>query len=223
MRVRFKGLIGDDKSSGTGEIFCSCGAVVAPGAPSLRPLHNRILKHPTLVLQSRANFTHIDDEELGSRRNFCTTVSARLHTLKSSMNSPAITEKLRADELALARTRGGDLGARSKEEHANTDFIHTQQADATMMMRQQDEVLTDLDSAVDRVGNLASTINVELSAQNKMIDELGEDLDEAEARMGLVMGKLSKLLKTKDGCQLWTIIMLTLVLLVLCFLVFYIP
>ena len=87
----------------------------------------------------------------------------------------------------------------------------------------QDEALTDLDSAVDRVGNLASTINVELSAQNKMIDELGEDLDEAEARMGLVMGKLSKLLKTKDGCQLWTIIMLTLVLLVLCFLVFYIP
>eukprot|EP00518_Triparma_eleuthera_P002949 CAMPEP_0182453590 /NCGR_PEP_ID=MMETSP1319-20130603/591_1 /TAXON_ID=172717 /ORGANISM="Bolidomonas pacifica, Strain RCC208" /LENGTH=241 /DNA_ID=CAMNT_0024651537 /DNA_START=42 /DNA_END=764 /DNA_ORIENTATION=- len=156
-----------------------------------------------VVEQSRANFTHIDDEELGSRRNFCTTVSARLHTLKSSMNSPAITEKLRADELALARTRGGDLGARSKEEHANTDFIHTQQADATMMMRQQDEALTDLDSAVDRVGNLASTINVELSAQNKMIDELGEDLDEAEARMGLVMGKLSKLLKTKDGCQLW--------------------
>ena len=53
------------------------------------------------------------------------------------MNSPAITEKLRSDELALARSRGGDLGARNKEEHENTDFIHTQQADATMMMRQQ--------------------------------------------------------------------------------------
>ena len=50
------------------------------------------------------------------------------------------------------------------------------------MMRQQDEALEDLDGAVDRVGNMAEAINVELGVQNKMIDELGEDLDEAEAR-----------------------------------------
>lgn len=115
------------------------------------------------------------------------------------------------------------MGATNRFEQENTDFVINQKANATVMMRQQDEALEDLDGAVDRVGNMAEAINVELGVQNKMIDELGEDLDEAEARMGLVMGKLSKLLKTKDGCQLWTIISLTLVLLVLCFLVFYIP
>ena len=91
------------------------------------------------------------------------------------------------------------------------------------MMRQQDETLDELDGAVDRVGVIAGAINEELSDQNKMLDELEGDLDDAEERMGMVMGKLSKLLKTKDGCQLWTIVSLTLVLVVLCILVFYLP
>jgi len=105
----------------------------------------------------------------------------------------------------------------------NTDFIYDQQANAQMMMRQQDETLEDLDSAVDRVGNIAITINEELGTQNKMLDELATDLDDAEEKLGVVMGKLGKLLKTKDGCQLWTIVSLTLVLVVLCALVFYLP
>ena len=103
----------------------------------------------------------------------------------------------------------------------NREFVQDNQASASMMMRRQDETLEDLDSAVDRVGHLAGAINVELGQQNVMLEELETDLDEAELRMGLVMGKLSKLLKTKDGCQLWTIISLALVFIVLCFLVFY--
>ena len=39
--------------------------------------------------------------------------------------------------------------------------------------------------------------------------------------MNFVMGKLAKLLKTKDSCQLWTVLILTLVLVILIFLVMY--
>ena len=113
--------------------------------------------------------------------------------------------------------------ATNEREMGNTNFVVDQQAQASVMMRQQDETLEELDGAVDRVGVLAETINEELATQNKMIDELGEDLDEAEERMGVVMGKLSKLLKTSDGRQLWTIISPTLVLIVICTLVFYLP
>ncbi len=103
----------------------------------------------------------------------------------------------------------------------NTNFLHDQGAQATVMMRRQDETLDDLDRAVDRVGNMAQDINVELGVQNKMLDELEEDLDDAEERLGVVMGKLGKLLKTKDGCQLWTIVALVIVLVILTGLVFY--
>jgi syntaxin 6 len=44
---------------------------------------------------------------------------------------------------------------------------------------------------------------------------------QAAEKMNFVMGKLAKLLKTKDSCQIWVIIMLTLVLVMLIFLVVY--
>ena len=174
-----------------------------------------------LVENDRLNFNHIDDEELASRIEFITTMSNKLHSLKNEITSDKVKNKMMKDERELAISRGGNLGATNSTQQANTDFVQNQQASAAMMMRQQDETLTDLDSAVDRVHGMAGAINIELGQQNQMLDELEEDLDEAEMRMGVVMGKLGKLLKTKDGCQLWTIIGLTLLLFVLCFLVFY--
>ena len=62
---------------------------------------------------------------------------------------------------------------------------------------------------------MGRTINMELREQNQMLDELEDDLDEAGNKMNFVMAKLSKLLKTKDGCLIWTIILLTLLLCIL--------
>eukprot|EP00520_Triparma_pacifica_P007552 CAMPEP_0118647504 /NCGR_PEP_ID=MMETSP0785-20121206/8641_1 /TAXON_ID=91992 /ORGANISM="Bolidomonas pacifica, Strain CCMP 1866" /LENGTH=234 /DNA_ID=CAMNT_0006539601 /DNA_START=173 /DNA_END=874 /DNA_ORIENTATION=+ len=167
------------------------------------------------VSNDRLKFSHIDDDELSTRRAFVQGMSNRLHNEKQKVNSDEIKGKVLRDERDNVRRNAGSMGARNEAERDNTDFVVDQRADAAVMMRQQDETLEDLDGAVDRVGVLAGNINEELGRQNKMIDELGEDLDEAEERMGAVMGKLSKLLKTKDSCQLWTIISLTLILIVL--------
>jgi hypothetical protein len=58
-------------------------------------------------------------------------------------------------------------------------------------------------------------ICVILKEQNRLLDDLGDDIDDAGEKMNFVMGKLSKLLKTKDGCQIWTIVILALILIVL--------
>jgi len=174
-----------------------------------------------LVGRDRANFPHISDDEFESRSEFVGSVARQIVDLKGKMNSKEVKDKLLRDEKMQKGSEYGDLGARNDQERENTNFITEQGAQAQVMMRQQDETLEDLDLAVGRVGNMAAEINIELGQQNKMLDELEEDLDEAEERMGVVMGKLGKLLKTKDGCQLWTIISLTLVLVLLTFLVFY--
>lgn len=54
-----------------------------------------------------------------------------------------------------------------------------------------------------------------------MLDDLTDDVDEAQERMNFVMDRMSKLLKTKDRCQLGLIIFLMLVLVVMVFLVIY--
>ena len=174
-----------------------------------------------LVENDRAQFQHIDDAEFESRKNFVGELSNKLLEVKSSTNNSNIKNKLIEDEKKHTASQYGNMGASTAYEKENTDFVVDNHANAQMMMRQQDETLEDLDSAVDRVGMMAENINVELGVQNKMLDELETDLDEAEEKMGLVMGKLGKLLKTKNGCQLWTIVSLCLVLVFLFALVLY--
>jgi hypothetical protein len=48
-----------------------------------------------------------------------------------------------------------------------------------------------------------------------MLDNLDSDLEQATSKMDVVMEALQKLLKTKDGCQIWTIVILTIILILL--------
>ncbi len=174
-----------------------------------------------LVEGDRVQFEHISDQEINQRRHFIIDMTQKLSASKSALDSGEVKDKLTKDERDLASRRGGDLGASNRREKENTDFIQDQQANAQMMMTRQDECLEDLEGAVERVGQIAGAINTELGVQNKMLKELESDVDEAEARMGVVMSKLGKLLQTKDGCQLGTIIGLAILLVVITFLVFY--
>ena len=97
----------------------------------------------------------------------------------------------------------------------HTDFIHAQHARTQATMQEQDESLEVLDGAVDRVHRMAEEIHGELKTQTRLIDDLEGELDETTEKMNYVMGKLAKLLKTKDSCQLWSIIVLTVVLVLL--------
>lgn len=83
------------------------------------------------------------------------------------------------------------------------------------MIQDQDTALVGLGQAVDKLGDMGRTINDELKKQNKMLDELDNDLDDAGEKMNFVMAKLSTLLKTKDSCQIWTIVILCVILIVL--------
>ena len=48
-----------------------------------------------------------------------------------------------------------------------------------------------------------------------MLNQLDSDMDDAGEKMNFVLERLGKLLKTKDGCQLWTIVILVIVLIIL--------
>ena len=135
----------------------------------------------------------------------------------------ALARKLEADERrAFAGQQGSDLlGAKNSSQMENTRFIHDQQRQTQMTMREQDDMLEELDGAVDRTHNMAITIQDELKDQRNMLDSLESDLEETSDKMQFAMSKLQKLLKTKDSCQIWTIVALVIVLLVLVFLAIY--
>ena len=176
-----------------------------------------------VVEHDRDKFAHIDDAQLFERQCLVNTSRERIVRAKDEINSQSVKLKLLEDERNKAIRRSGDglLGARNDTERRNTSFVLDNQAQTSLLMEQQDEVLDELGEAVTRVGELAEGISEEIQLQNKMLDELDEDLANVEEELGLVMGKLAKFLKTKDPWQLRTILILTLVAIILFFLVIY--
>lgn len=119
-----------------------------------------------------------------------------------------------------ANSTGSDIEQQGGNNSIN-DHDDPERTETLLMMQQQDETLTDLDMAVTRVSYMAETIHEEIDLQNTMLKNLDEDLSDAEEQLGVVMGKLGKLLKTKSKCQLGLIVILSLIVLVLFFLVLY--
>lgn len=136
--------------------------------------------------------------------------------IKNAMESDRVRRKIEDDENKTKSTQNSEsLGAINSREASNTAFVKEQRNYAQTMMQQQDVQLGGLETAVDRLHVAGEAIGEELKLQNKMLKELEDDLDDAGNKMNFVQAKLSKLLKTKDGCQIWTIVALAVILVIL--------
>ncbi|CAM9999204.1 unnamed protein product [Ectocarpus sp. 8 AP-2014] len=124
-------------------------------------------------------------------------------------------------EMAKYRSKG-DLGARTEVERDNTEHILDHQSRVRMQLARQDEDLEELGTHVERVGETATVINEELRSQNRLLTALDDDMDEATESMNFVMGRLGKLLKTKSKCQIWTILLLSFILIILVLMLIYV-
>jgi syntaxin 6 len=183
---------------------------------------------------------------MDDRKNFVQESKRRINDAKLAMQSEEIKQKLLKDERTLTERRkgggggaGGVAGSNDSRrnngvaddlESGNNNTVNSntnyngdseERSETMLMMQQQDETLEDLDLAVTRVGYMAETIHEEIQSQNKMLTDLEDDLADAEEQLGMVMGKLAKLLKTKSRCQIGLILILSLIVLVLFFLVLY--
>eukprot|EP01041_Mallomonas_annulata_P006501 gene6501-13128_t len=167
-----------------------------------------------MVDRNREKFQHIKDSELNQRKRFVEDVNRIINDVKSYLESSVVRRKMDEDENRQKR-QAVEMTANSDVERGNDQFIDDQRQVSKQLMKEQDVQVGALGQAVDRLGEMGRGINEELKLQNKMLDSLDNDLDDAGNKMNFVMGKLSKLLKTKDGCQIWTIVILGLILVAL--------
>ena len=186
---------------------------------TLRDVHATV----QAVENDRGKFTHINDSELFERRTLVETSRSRIQHAKGEMNAEKVRKKIFATEKQNAIKRYGDgmLGAKNDLELQNTDFILNNQTQSRMMINEQDETLDDLGDAVARVGEMAEQIGEEIGHQNVMLENLDQDMTNAEDEMGLVMGKMAKFIGTKDRWQLRIIFTLSLIVVVMFFLIIY--
>ena len=97
----------------------------------------------------------------------------------------------------------------------NDSFVSDQKQVQLTKVQQQNDNLARLEMGVTSLGAMASEINQELKEQDKLIDSLGNEVDDASNRLNTVLANIQKLLKSKDSCQIWAIVILTFILVIL--------
>ena len=104
----------------------------------------------------------------------------------------------------------------------NDDFVANELETMKMNRIEMDKKIATVDKGVDSLLNRANEIKDITKEQDGMINELENDMDEAQAKMDFVTAALSKLLKSKDGCQIWTIVILAVILIILVALIIWV-
>lgn len=175
-----------------------------------------------IVEQNRDKFRDISDHELTQRRKFVNETKAYVQEVLSTLQSPRTKGKLERDQSeALTRSPlnggGGGRGMAAEYEREGDQFIEDKRMRQQQLEEQQDVVLDDMNAALERLGVMSHDIQKELRSQQRDLEALSDEVDEANTQMQIVMKKIHKLLGTSDNGKLCCIFILFLTALALFF------
>ncbi|CDJ68207.1 syntaxin family protein, putative [Eimeria necatrix] len=130
-------------------------------------------------------------EELERRRQFVRQQQQQLEALRADVKA-ASTSQLWVAEGPTARG----------------DFFEVAEQKQQTLVQQQDEQLDELALAASRLHETALTINQELETQQQMLTDLDDAVERQASEMNFLMRRLSRVVRSSDVRQLWTIIWL---------------
>nr|WDD38958.1 syntaxin-61 [Fagopyrum tataricum] len=106
--------------------------------------------------------------------------------------------------------------------HDNDDFMSSGSDRQLLLMKQQDEELDELSASVQRIGHVGLTIHNELIEQERIMDDLGGEIDSTSNRLEFLQKKVAFIMKkagVKGQCMLMLFLLaLFIILFVLVFL-----
>lgn len=174
-------------------------------------------------------FYGIDEVELDKRRRWTSTARAQVSNVKKRVvagseldgTSTSNVNGMRRELMRLPNSHQIDISKQYASQD-NDDFISSESDRQLLLIRQQDEELDELSASVERIGGVGLTIHEELLAQEKIIDELGMDMESTSNRLDFVQKKVAMVMK-KAGVkgQIMMILFLVVLFVILFVLVFF--
>ncbi|KAK7305119.1 hypothetical protein VNO77_43019 [Canavalia gladiata] len=144
----------------------------------------------------------IDEAELESRRKWTSTGRTQVGTIKkavesgkvSSTTSHASVNGMRRELMRLPNSHQPDTSNQYAAQD-NDDFIQSESDRQMLLIKKQDEELDELSESVRRIGGVGLTIHDELVGQEKIIDELGAEMDSTSSRLDFVQKRVAMVMK----------------------------
>lgn len=196
--------------------------VLTKNEDACRKLKNAVGK----IAKERSRYPHVDDRELERRRALVSELDTSLNAMRTIFYSKEVKARFEADqrkqlhERAVSDVESAARGANAYAK-SNADFMTGQAQQQSLIKREQDVALGTLSTSLARVGQMATAINDELKSQDKIMDDIGQDMDKAQTKMDAAIQGVEKLLKTKNRSQMFTICILLVVFVILGIVAFY--
>ncbi|MBA0779081.1 hypothetical protein Gotri_003363, partial [Gossypium trilobum] len=135
----------------------------------------------------------IDKVELENRRRWTSSARTQVGNLKKAV----VAGKENGNSASAMHRELMRLPDRSNmyTVEDNDEFISSESDRQMLLIRQQDEELDELSASVERIGGVGLTIHEELLAQEKIIDDLGNEMDSTTNRLDFVQKKVAMVMK----------------------------
>lgn len=163
----------------------------------------------------------LNSTEIAQRKRWTSLTRNQISAIKKSVqemeyNAPATRVELMRMSMNPLGQKINNASSREDE-----DFYASESDKQALIMREQDQDLDELSASVERLGGVGLTIHDELISQERIIDDLGQEMDNTANRLDFVQKKVALVIK-KAGAkgQIMMIIFLVILLLVLILLVF---
>ncbi|CAK9152958.1 unnamed protein product [Ilex paraguariensis] len=171
----------------------------------------------------------INEVELEKRRRWTSTARTQVGNVKKAVvagqelngTSTSNVNGMRRELMRMPNSHQPDKSNQYRAQD-NDDFISSESDRQLLLIKQQDEELDELSASVERIGGVGLTIHEELLAQEKIIDELGLEMDSTSNRLDFVQKKVAMVMKkagAKGQCMM--ILFLVVLFIVLFVLVFF--
>mmetsp|Transcript_23237 Transcript_23237/g.31819 ORF Transcript_23237/g.31819 Transcript_23237/m.31819 type:complete len:244 (+) Transcript_23237:44-775(+) len=224
VQVKYEKLLAMVRSPDSNSDFKESRKVLVKELRAVDKDIKELRKAVDMIDKNRQKFPHIKDAELNSRKQFVEESQRIVNEVKLGIESPAVRRRLEEEENKGKRETYEETTnalATNAVHQENSRFIKDQRQQVVEMHKMQDANLELLGKAVDNLGETGRVIKDELREQEELINGLSEDVDKASDKMSVVQAALTKLLNSKDGCQIWTIVILGLILILLVALVIW--
>ncbi|MQL85201.1 hypothetical protein Taro_017730 [Colocasia esculenta] len=172
----------------------------------------------------------IDEVELGKRKRWTSNAHNQVATMRKDVEAELQNSSVRSTtkgnhrEIMRLPNSHASQGVKSTHyaAHDSDDFISSESDRQLLLIRQQDEELDELSASVERIGGVGLTIHDELTGQDRILAELGTEMETTTNRLDFVQKKVALVMK-KAGAkgQLMMIAFLIALFIVLFILVFF--
>jgi len=174
----------------------------------------------------------LEASEVESRKAFITETKATIKKMKDDLNNATTKGKMENDARNTLmdtqkrknnQVQGQFDGLQRAIMEDNDNYINNSHQQMQATMAAQDEDLDAISRATGTLKEMGVTINDELHRQQLILEEMDTEVDKTNSRLNNVMKRLNKLIdSTSDRVQWCLVIVLTLILIGLVIIVFYV-